>query len=184
MQDRDPLVRGMDRRIRIRIHTKMSWIRNTGINYHLFFRRTFRRISRRRRTRQVDSSSGSVTRRRCWCCGSRPTQPVSIPTTRNGAEKNIVFFIQTCCHLFLLSKISHSSDDGCSHRVGRVLKFSPVVAIGTPPTPHPRASCAPSPLVPGGGAHSLAREGLGESQFRRGDVHCGTIYIYVLCGCR
>ncbi len=27
-----------------------------------------------------------------------------------------------------------------------------------------------------------AREGLGESQFRRGDVHCGTLYIYVLCG--
>jgi hypothetical protein len=27
--DPDPLVRGMDPRIRIRIHTKMSWIRNT-----------------------------------------------------------------------------------------------------------------------------------------------------------
>jgi hypothetical protein len=26
----DPLVRGMDPRIRIRLHTKMSWIRNTG----------------------------------------------------------------------------------------------------------------------------------------------------------
>jgi hypothetical protein len=26
----DPLVRGMDPRIRIRIHSKMSWIRNTG----------------------------------------------------------------------------------------------------------------------------------------------------------
>jgi hypothetical protein len=29
--DPDPLVRGMDPRIRIRIHVKMSWIRNTGI---------------------------------------------------------------------------------------------------------------------------------------------------------
>ncbi len=31
----DPLVRGMDPRIqiRIRIHTKMSWIRNTGLLY-------------------------------------------------------------------------------------------------------------------------------------------------------
>jgi hypothetical protein len=28
--DPDPLVRGMDPRIRIRIHPKMSWIRNTG----------------------------------------------------------------------------------------------------------------------------------------------------------
>ncbi len=54
------------------------------------------------------------------------------------------------------------------HRVGRVLSFSPVVGIGTPPTPHP-----------GGGAHSLAREGVGESQFRRGDIHFGTLYIHV-----
>jgi hypothetical protein len=29
IQDPDPLVRGMDPRIQIRIHTKMSWIRNT-----------------------------------------------------------------------------------------------------------------------------------------------------------
>jgi hypothetical protein len=28
--DQDSLVRGMDLRIRIRIHTKMSWIRNTA----------------------------------------------------------------------------------------------------------------------------------------------------------
>ncbi len=27
------------------------------------------------------------------------------------------------------------------HRVGRVISFSPVVGIGTPPTPHPQAMC-------------------------------------------
>jgi hypothetical protein len=50
------------------------------------------------------------------------------------------------------------------------------------PNPSPAGECAhpPHPVL-GGGAHSLAREGLGESQFRRGDVHCGTLYIYVLC---
>ncbi len=31
-QDPDPLVRGMDPRIRIRIHTIMSWVRNTAFN--------------------------------------------------------------------------------------------------------------------------------------------------------
>ncbi len=31
--DPDPLVRGMDPRIRIRIHTKMSWIRNTACQH-------------------------------------------------------------------------------------------------------------------------------------------------------
>jgi hypothetical protein len=58
---------------------------------------------------------------------------------------------------------------GGRHRVGRVLSFSPVVGIGIPPTPHPQ--------FPGVGAHSLAKEGVGESQFRRGDIHCGTMYF-------
>ncbi len=51
----------------------------------------------------------------------------------------------------------------------------------TPPTPHLQASVPPPPPVLGGGAHSLAREGLGKSQFRGGDIHCGTLYIYLLC---
>ncbi len=37
----------------------------------------------------------------------------------------------------------------------------------------------PSIWFRGGGAHSLAREGVGESQFRRGDIHCGTLFIYM-----
>jgi hypothetical protein len=37
IQDPDPLVRGMDPRIRIRIHPKMSWIRNTATNNCLGF---------------------------------------------------------------------------------------------------------------------------------------------------
>jgi hypothetical protein len=49
------------------------------------------------------------------------------------------------------------------------------------PSPSPAGECAPYPSVPGGGAHSQAREGLGESQFRLGNIHCGTLYIYVLC---
>jgi hypothetical protein len=43
-----------------------------------------------------------------------------------------------------------------------VLSFSPVVSIGTPPTPNPQASVpAPPPLVLGVGAHSLVRLGVG-----------------------
>jgi hypothetical protein len=33
----------------------------------------------------------------------------------------------------------------------------------------------------GSGAHSLAGEEVGESQFRRGDRHCGTLDIFVMC---
>jgi hypothetical protein len=105
------------------------------------------------------------------------------------------------------------------HGVGRVLSFSPVVGIGTPPTPHPLAPplwfrgeghtrwrergwesgvregvgercgdypnpspAGPPPLVSGGGAHSLAREGVGESQFRRGGHTLWySLYIHTLC---
>ncbi len=50
------------------------------------------------------------------------------------------------------------------------------------PKPLTRGRVCPPPPVLGGGAHSLAREGLPESQFRRGDIYCGTLYINVLCG--
>jgi hypothetical protein len=43
------------------------------------------------------------------------------------------------------------------------------------PNPSPAGEFAPPPPFLGGGAHSLAREGLGESQFRRGDIHCGSV---------
>jgi hypothetical protein len=62
-----------------------------------------------------------------------------------------------------LSKVSRLKSYWPDHRVGRVLSFSPIFGIKTSPTPYPR-------------------EEVGESQFRRGDIHCGTLYIYVLCG--
>ena len=35
IQDPDPLVRDMDPRIRIRIHSKMSWIRNIAVDHDI-----------------------------------------------------------------------------------------------------------------------------------------------------
>ncbi len=52
--------------------------------------------------------------------------------------------------------------------------------LGLPQPPTHMRVCPPHPVL-GGGAHSLAGEGVGVSQFRRGDRHCGTHYIYVLC---
>jgi hypothetical protein len=57
--------------------------------------------------------------------------------------------------------------------------FTPVVKIGTPPPPNLQASVLS--LVPGGGAHSLAGEGVGRSQFQREDIHCGTLGITPTC---
>jgi hypothetical protein len=74
--------------------------------------------------------------------------------------------------------------DHCDHRVGRVLSFFlQSLELGLP-NPSPAGECAPLPLVPWGGAHTLAREGVGEFQFQRGDITVVLfIYIYVLCDC-
>ncbi len=56
------------------------------------------------------------------------------------------------------------------HRVGRVLRFSPVVGTRTPPSPRPQASVLCSPFGSGGEAHYMARGRVEESQFRRGDI--------------
>ena len=52
--------------------------------YYKYFycRPTSRPTSRRSRTPRGGSSSGSVTRQRCSCCGSRPSRPATTPTTR------------------------------------------------------------------------------------------------------
>jgi hypothetical protein len=50
--------------------------------------------------------------------------------------------------------------------------------LGLPQPLTRRRVCPLPPPVLGGRGHSLAIEGLGESQFRRGDIHCGTLYIY------
>jgi hypothetical protein len=70
--------------------------------------------------------------------------------------------------------------DGSSHRIGRVLSFFSSRRNWDSTNPQPQAN-VPHPFGSGGRAHSLAREGLGESQFQRGDIHCVTLYIYVLC---
>jgi hypothetical protein len=46
--------------------------------------------------------------------------------------------------------------------------------LGLPQPLTPR-ECAPPRS--GGGAHSLTREGVGESQFQRGDILCGTLFM-------
>ncbi len=62
------------------------------------------------------------------------------------------------------------------HREDRVLSFSSSRwNWGSPPSP--ADECAPQPFGSGGGTHSLAGEG--GSQFQQGDIHCGTLGLYV-----
>ncbi len=60
----------------------------------------------------------------------------------------------------------------CTPQSRQIAKlFLRLFGIGTLP---------PAPLVQGGG-HS--RRGVGESQFQRGDIHCGTLYIISTLWC-
>jgi hypothetical protein len=88
--------------------------------------------------------------------------------------------------------------DNSGARVGALVNVNPCRLCGRTPQsrqnakcflqsselglPHPfsrRRVCPPT--LWSGGAHSLAGEGLREYQFRRGDIHCGALYILVLC---
>ncbi len=66
-----------------------------------------------------------------------------------------------------------------SHRVERVLSFFPCRRNWDSPTPLPADECAP-PFGSGGYTFACGREG-GVFQFQRGDRHCGTLGIFVLC---
>ncbi len=61
-----------------------------------------------------------------------------------------------------------------AHRVGRVLSFFSCRRNWDSPIPSTAGECAP-PTFGSGGPHSLAGEGVGESQFRPGDIHCDTL---------
>jgi hypothetical protein len=65
------------------------------------------------------------------------------------------------------------------HRLDRVLIFFSSRPNWESPTSSHADECVP-PLWFRRGAHSLAGEGVGVSQFGRGDRHCGTLRVYVL----
>ncbi len=66
------------------------------------------------------------------------------------------------------------------HRVDRVLSFFSSRRNWDSSNPSPAGECAPHPLVQRG-AHPLAGEGLGESQFQRGHTLWYSVYISTLC---
>ncbi len=67
-----------------------------------------------------------------------------------------------------------------NHRVDRVLSFLSSRLNCDYPTPSHAGAVLPPPLVPGE-AHSHTGEGVGGSQFQRGDRHSGTLGISALC---
>ncbi len=66
----------------------------------------------------------------------------------------------------------------CNHRVGRVLSFFSSRRNWDPPPPHPRASVAPPPLVPGGGEARLRERGW-ESPNSDEETYTAVLFIYM-----
>jgi hypothetical protein len=151
--------------IRIRIHTKLSWNRNNA-----FFK----------------AVTNTVTNLCFW----RAKEEIEALVAENKALKEELAEMRTQEKRRKLFSPATASDKpklnikgiifcfGTYHRVGRVLSFFSSRRNWDSPTPYPQASVPTPPFGWGaGGAHSLTREGLGESQFRRGNIHSGTPYI-------
>ncbi len=83
--------------------------------------------------------------------------------------KSADLFTEDTPHIFLLEYIFGLYE--LTHRVDRVLDFFSSRPNWDSPTPSPAGECVPPPLVPleGGGGHSLAEQGVGESQFGQGN---------------
>ncbi len=79
--------------------------------------------------------------------------------------------------LYLPLPVSLDPFDSCwsqSRQSAKLFLQSSELGLPHPPT-RERVFPPPHPLIRGGGIRSLAGEGLGESQFRRGYIHCGTL---------
>jgi hypothetical protein len=99
---------------------------------------------------------------------------VGHPSDTQLLQVNIRLSCSTVIHP--LSQYFSSATVPLIHRVGRVLSFFSHRRYWD--SPNPSSALAPPPFGSGGrgsGAHSLARGGMGVSQFRRRDIHCGTL---------
>jgi hypothetical protein len=57
----------------------------------------------------------------------------------------------------------------------------PSSELGLPPTPHPQASVPPPPCFWGEGGTLAGEKGVGRVPIPTRGIHCGTLYMYVLC---
>jgi hypothetical protein len=64
----------------------------------------------------------------------------------------------------------------------RVPQCTPLVGIGTSPQPPTRRLVCPLPPVSGGRGTLSGEKGGGRVPIPTKGIHCGTLYMYVLCG--
>ncbi len=66
-----------------------------------------------------------------------------------------------------------------THRVGRILSIFSNRQNWNSPTRSPAGECVPPSLRFRGEGTLAGGRGVGEYQFRRGDIHCGTLCVYM-----
>ncbi len=74
--------------------------------------------------------------------------------------------------------------EGSQHKVRTYKEYHsvcPSSELGLHPTPHPQAS-VPLPPVSGGRGTLAGEKGVGRVPIPTKGIHCGTLYMYVLCG--
>jgi hypothetical protein len=91
-----------------------------------------------------------------FCCPFGPPHP-EVSSYKVNVILTICVFAYT--DIGVPAKVSHCIK-GLLHRIGKVLSFSPVVGIGTPPTPNSPAS-VPSPKTRGWGGKLACGWGVG-----------------------
>jgi hypothetical protein len=107
------------------------------------------------------------------------------PTARDGAcgLRGLGQWVQLCT--WSPNEIWRSNSTVClTHKVRTYKEYHsvcPSSELGLSPTPHPQASVPPPPVS--GGRGTLAGEkGVGRVPIPTKGVHCGTLYMYLLCG--
>ncbi len=101
----------------------------------------------------------------------------------NETDKKMIWLVGPPCHTNKATSTTGQTflSGHMTHRVGRVLSFSPVVGIGTTPTPRPQASVPPPPCSGGRGTLDGER-GVGRVLVpTRGHTLWYSLYIRTLC---
>ncbi len=91
--------------------------------------------------------------------------------------------LQEFGQLFVAAHPQHVTSVHPDHKVRTNKEYHsvrPSSELGLPPTPHPQLVC-PLPPVSGGRGTLAGEKGVGKVPIPTRGIHCGTLYMYVLC---
>jgi hypothetical protein len=96
--------------------------------------------------------------------------------------RDVLNLVSCVGHLVFLHRVTLNLIDPIYHKVRTYKEYHsvcPSSELGLPPTPHPQASVPPH--VSGGRATLAGEKGVGRVPIPTRGIHCGTLYMYILC---